>query len=272
MYYRGSSCLLFRLGGPRTPIWRSVVSAPGPSSSRPTAKAAVRHSSQSSSVDPARYLVLRRRSGLVVLCSLLATALPRDGGATLCAGAARANSGRRGPEGEDDEEAAETALRKALDAALGPMGGEITLGCLVGFTSGYALKKVRTDGLPECGVRPSHWCYVCLYACRLAPRPSPLCRSTSSRLPYIHVVHIYAMQVGKAAAFFIGMAYVTGSTLQALGYVDVTWKKVIMGSLSGDTGYVFLTETPQGKWNASACPISFFRFLFIHSSGSWSGR
>lgn len=118
------------------------------------ARAAIRHSSSSTRrcattlvrehVGPVRYyLVLRRGSGMAVLCSLLAMALPSDEEAAQCAAGAKRGSGRRGPEKEEDEDDAEMALRKALDAALGPMGGEITFGCLVGFTSGYALKKVH---------------------------------------------------------------------------------------------------------------------------------
>lgn len=49
---------------------------------------------------------------------------------------------------------------------------------------------------------------------RLLPSSSP------------HGPRAHLLQVGKAAAFCIGVAYVAASTLQALGYVDVNWTRV----------------------------------------------
>lgn len=101
------------------------------------------------------YLVLRRGSSLATVCSLLALALQQhEQGPSACAAAAGSGSGsdkrRRGAAGAEEEEEgddAETALRKALDAALGPLGGEISFGAIVGFTSGYALKKVSAESI-----------------------------------------------------------------------------------------------------------------------------
>lgn len=92
------------------------------------------------------YLVLRRGSSLATVCSLLALALQQNEDApSACAAAGSGNSSgdkrRRGAAAAEDDDDAETALRKALGAALGPLGGEISFGAIVGFTSGYAFKK-----------------------------------------------------------------------------------------------------------------------------------
>ncbi len=38
-------------------------------------------------------------------------------------------------------------------------------------------------------------------------------------------VRVPLLQVGKAAAFVIGITFITAQTLTSLGYVDVNWKK-----------------------------------------------
>ncbi len=89
-------------------------------------------------------LVLRRGSGLVALSLLLTTLPPSIAPSTASCASGDSRGGKRGGKAkdDDDDDDMELALRRALDAALGPLGGEVTFGCLVGFASGYALKKV----------------------------------------------------------------------------------------------------------------------------------
>lgn len=118
---------------------RTLPSAVGPHPARAAA-------TTTAPVTGRYYLVLRRGSGLITVCSLLALALQHPGAG--CAAGGDGRPPRRRPAAEEDEEDdVEARLRRALDAALGPLGGEISFGCIVGFTAGYALKKASWDGI-----------------------------------------------------------------------------------------------------------------------------
>jgi len=128
-----------------------------------------------------RVLTFKRGSRLLAFCSFIAAAtqdLKALSSSPSSCHPASSSSGapRRRPtssypsnpnDGDGDE--GEGILARAL----GPLGGEITLGGALGFGAGYSLKKI-----------------------------------------------------GKAAAFFIGLAFVASQTLGHLGYVEINWRKV----------------------------------------------
>lgn len=172
----------------RSQIIINTMLRPRPSQSRPSTTALVHrflpqpHQTRpTTSTATTRVLTFKRGSRLLAFCSFIAAAtqdLKALSSSPSSCHPAFSSSGapRRRPtssypsnpnDGDDDEE------EGILARALGPLGGEITLGGALGFGAGYSLKKI-----------------------------------------------------GKAAAFFIGLAFVASQTLGHLGYVEINWRKV----------------------------------------------